>query len=117
MEDWNSPIYAFFHPVPTAGYHDGQHYHEFHCFKSTCRKTIHWFLDKKDAGSTSNLHKHANICWGVNIVKAEMAVKNASEAQEILSKSKDGSIAATFQVKGKGKVTYSHRQHMQTETK
>ena len=30
MEDWNSPIYAFFHPVLTVWYHDGQHYHEFH---------------------------------------------------------------------------------------
>ena len=117
MEDWNSPIYAFFHPVPTVGYHDGRRYHEFHCFKSACRKTIHQFLDKKDAGSTSNLHKHAKICWGLDTVKAAMAVKSAPEAREILSKSKDGSIAAAFQVKGKGKVTYSHRQHTQTETK
>ncbi|KAF8812979.1 hypothetical protein BYT27DRAFT_7271837, partial [Phlegmacium glaucopus] len=117
MDDWNSPIYAFFHPVLTIGYHEGRRYHEFHCFASACRKTVRRFLDKKDAGSTGNLHKHAKICWGIDTVKAALAVKNAAEAREVLSKSKDGSIAAAFQVKGKGKVTYSHRQHTQTETK
>ena len=72
MDDWNSPIYAFFHPIPTIGYKDGRRYHEFHCFASTCSKSVHQFLDKKDAGSTSNLHKHAKICWGLDTVKAAM---------------------------------------------
>ncbi|KIM42535.1 hypothetical protein M413DRAFT_34098, partial [Hebeloma cylindrosporum] len=117
MEDWNSPIYAFFHTVPTVGYKDGRRYHEFRCFASSCSKTVHRFLDKKDAGSTSNLHKHAKLCWGPDTVKGAMGTKNATEAREVLAQSKDGSIAAAFQVKGKGKVTYSHRQYTQTETK
>jgi hypothetical protein len=63
------------------------------------------------------MHKHAKVCWGVDTVKAASGAKDATEAREILSKSKDGSIAAAFQIKGKGKVTYSHRQHTKTETK
>ena len=117
MEDWNSPIYAFFHPIPAIGYQEGRRYHEFHCFASACRKSVRRYLDKKDAGSTSNLHKHAKICWGSDTVKVAMGTKNASEARQILAQSKDGSIAAAFQIKGKGKVTYSHRQHTRTETK
>jgi hypothetical protein len=117
MDDWNSPIYAFFHPIPTIGYKDGRRYHEFNCFALTCKKSVRRFLDKKDAGSTSNLHKHAKICWGLDTVKAAMEAQNASEARQILSQSKDGSISAAFQIKGKGKVMYSHRQHTRTETK
>jgi hypothetical protein len=64
-----------------------------------------------------NMHKHAKVCWGVDMVKAASGGKDAAEAWEILSKSKDGLIAAAFQVKGKGKVTFSHRQHTKTETK
>ena len=117
MNDWNSPIYAFFHPTPTIGYKEARRYHEFRCFASNCNKSVRRFLDKKDAGSTSNLHKHAKICWGSDTVKAAMSATNASEARQILSESKDGSIAAAFKIKGKGKVTYSHRQHTRTETK
>ena len=117
MEDWNSPIYAFFHPIPTIAYQEGHRYHEFHCFASSCRKSIRQYLDKKDAGSTSNLHKHAKICRGVDMIKAAMETKNAFEARKVLAQSKDGSIAAAFQIKEKGKVTCSHRQHTQTETK
>ena len=109
MNDWNSPIYAFFHPTPTIGYKEGRRYHEFHCFASTCNKSVRRFLDKKDSGSTSNLHKHAKICWGMDTIKAEMGTQNASDARKILSESKDGSIAVAFQIKGKGKVTLMNR--------
>jgi hypothetical protein len=61
-----------------------------------------------------NMQKHAKTCWGVDVVKAAMHTENA---WKVLSKHKDGSIAAAFQVKGKGKVTYSHRQHTCTETR
>ncbi|KAF8961669.1 hypothetical protein BDZ97DRAFT_1759839 [Flammula alnicola] len=69
-EDWNTPIYAFFHPIPKIGYEKGCCYHEFKCFASGCSKSVRRFLDKKDAKSTSNLHKHAKICWGEETVKA-----------------------------------------------
>lgn len=117
MESWNSPIYAFFHPVPTIGKEDGHPYHTFHCFAKSCSKSVCRYLDKKDASSTSNLCRHAMSCWGTETVKAAMDTANTSDAREVLSKSKDGSIAAAFQLKGKGKVTYSHRQHTWMETR
>jgi hypothetical protein len=117
MEDWTSPIYAFFHPVPIIGNHAGRSYHEFRCFAKSCNKTVRRYLDKKDAASTSNMHKHAKVCWGIETVKAAMETPNVKDAREVLSNHKDGSIAAAFQVKGKGKVTYSHRQHTPKETR
>jgi hypothetical protein len=116
-DDWNAPIYAFFHPIPTVGYEKGRRYHEFRCFASGCKKSVRRFLDTKDAGSTGNMHKHARICWGVDTVKAASDAKDINDARDILANSKDGSIAAAFKVKGKGKVSYSHRQHTRTETK
>lgn len=67
--------------------------------------------------SALHLHKHAKACWGEETVKKTMEASNASEAREVLSKSKDGSIAAAFQFKGKGNISYSHRQHTRTETR
>jgi hypothetical protein len=46
-----------------------------------------------------------------------MDTKNASDAREVLAKSKDGSIAEAFLAKGKPKLTFSHRQHTKTETR
>jgi hypothetical protein len=63
------------------------------------------------------MHKHAKICWGVDTVKAASEAKDVTDAREVLANSKDGSIAAAFKVKGKGKVSYSHKQHTKTQTK
>ena len=46
-----------------------------------------------------------------------MNAGNADNAREVLSKSKNGSIAEAFAKSGKGKVTYPHRQHTKTETR
>lgn len=115
-DDWNAPIYAFFHPVPTIGYEKGRHYHEFKCFASQCTKGVHRYLDKQDVKLTSNLHKHARLCWGANTVKLATEAGIVESACQTLSKSKDGSIAAAFEIKGKGKVKYSHRQHTKAQT-
>ncbi|KAF8961229.1 hypothetical protein BDZ97DRAFT_1921434 [Flammula alnicola] len=81
QQEWNAPIYAFFYPVPSIGHGDeGRQYHEFKCFAKGCGKTVRRYLDKKDAGSTSNMHKHARLCWGVETVKAASDTKNATEA-------------------------------------
>ena len=117
MEKWTSPVYALYRPFPTIGHENGRRYHEFHCFGRSCKKTIRRYLDKKDASSTGNMQKHAKTCWGADVVKAAMDTENAEDARKVLSKHKDGSIAAAFQVKGKGKVTYSHRQHTRMETR
>lgn len=117
MEKWNTPIYAFWKPIPTIGYENGRRYHEFRCFKKSCSKATKRYLDTSDATSTGNLHRHAKTCWGTEVVKLAMNAGNLDQARTVLSKSKDGSIAEAFQVKGKDKVTYSHRQHTKMETR
>jgi len=65
------------------------------------------------------MRKHAKICWGAETVTAADATKDLFGAREVLTKSKlkDGSITAEFARIGKGKVTYSHRQHTKTEAR
>ena len=77
------------------------------------------YLDKSDAKSTSNLRKHAKSCWGAETVEAADRTKDVSEARDSVVKplGKDGSITAIFERVGKGKVTYSHRQHTKAQTK
>jgi hypothetical protein len=67
---WTSPICAFFKHTPDIEYVNGRWCHVFHCEATSCKERICCFLDKKDAGSTSNLHKHAESCWGAASVKA-----------------------------------------------
>jgi hypothetical protein len=118
-KDWNSPVYAFFKPVPNVGHEGGHRYHEFLCAAKGCQKKVWHYLDKKDAKSMSNMQTHAKLCWGADVVEAADRTKNAKEACDSVIKplTKDGSIMAIFECVGKGKVTYSHRQHMKTETK
>lgn len=78
------------------------------------------FVDKRDAASTSNLRKHAKICWGEDVVRAADETKDLKLASGIVAKSGLGNalITAMFErAKGKGAVTYSHTQHTKTETK
>ncbi|KAG2088933.1 uncharacterized protein F5147DRAFT_587403, partial [Suillus discolor] len=107
-KEWNSPIYAFYHPVPDIGYHEGRRYHEFKCAATSCKKGVRRYLDKKDAKSTSNMRKHAKLCWGEESINMADEAKNANEARTIISGAKNGSIVASFECKGKGKVIYSH---------
>ncbi|KAG2037358.1 hypothetical protein BDR03DRAFT_825617, partial [Suillus americanus] len=110
-------MYAFYHPVPDIGYHEGHHYHEFKCAATSCKKGVCHYLNKKDAKSTSNMWKHAKLCWGKETITMADETKNANEACTIISGVKNGSIVASFECKGKGKVIYSHRQHTRTEIK
>jgi hypothetical protein len=118
-KDWNAPIYSFFHPVPTIDCDKGRRFHDFACAAKGCQKRIHRYLDKADAKSTSNLRKHAKQCWGAETVEAADRMKDASEARRsgIASGHPNGSITALFERAGKGKVTFSHRQHTKMETK
>jgi hypothetical protein len=120
---WTSPVYAFFKTTPQIEYKDGHRAHVFECGAGRCRgrnsRYVYRFLDKGDANSTSNLLRHAKICWGVAVVDAASTTHNIEEAREVLAKTKlqDGSILAEFQRIGKGKVTYRHTQHTATETR
>jgi hypothetical protein len=120
--DWTSPIYAFFGPIPDITYDDkGRRAHEFRCTATHCKgkRIVRRFLDTTDRASTSNLKRHAIVCWGSTIVNDALEAKvNIESARQTLgSMMKDGSITASFQRKGKGKVSYSHRQHTKAETR
>ena len=113
----NSPIYAFFE-APRLVNQKGRPAHKFKCSRRGCAATVRHYLDKKDAGSTGNLCKHAKACWGGAAVDA---ADNAASADEvckaiILNILKDGSIAVAYKLK-KGMTTYSHRQHTREQTK
>ena len=83
---------------------------------------MRWYLDKADRGSTSNMHKHAKICWGSEIVSKALQMKNKLTIKEVrksLSQAKlqDGTITALFERKGKETVSFSMKQHTYLETR
>ena len=121
-KDWVSPIYVFFKPTPAIEYINDHRVHVFECTAPNCKgkangRKVRRYLDTTDAKSTSNLRKHAKICWGEEPVAAADATKNVHAAREALGKYKDSSITAAFRRVAKGKVTYSHRQHTTAEAR
>ena len=127
-KDWTSPIYGFFQPRPTIEAIEGRPCHEFICAANLCKgkgvrpRIVRRFLDKNDRNSTSNMHKHAKNCWGEEIVSKALEGKGELSIDDVrkglsLAKLHDGSITASFERKGKGKVTFSTRQHTYTETR
>ena len=79
---------------------------------------VHRYLDTGDVKSTSNLRKHAKICWGEETVGAADQTRDIDAAHEALKKIKDRSITEAFErVAKKGKLSYSHRQHTTTESR
>ena len=97
--------------------------HVFQCAAGRCRgkngRDVRRYLDTGDAKSTSGLRQHAKNCWGDEAVEAADATQDLQSARAVLMKTKlhDGSITAEFERIKKGKVTYSHRQHMSTEAR
>ena len=77
------------------------------------------YLDKSDAKSTGNMRKHARKCWGDETVASVDSAKNTNEVRATTVKGilDLQSITAAFERKGKGKVTFSHRQHTKTESR
>jgi len=55
------------------------------------------YLNTSNAKSTSNLRKHAKICWGEETVAAADQTRDIDVAREVLGKSKDGSITEAFE--------------------
>ena len=69
----------------------------------------------------SNLHKHAKVYWGGEIVSQALETKKdltMNEVRTSLAKAQhhDGTITALFEIKGKESVTFSMKQHTYTET-
>ena len=55
MEEWSSPVYAFFSPVPEIIYVNGCHAHEFKCLGKGCKQKIRCFLDTGNKKSMTNM--------------------------------------------------------------
>ena len=122
-KDWNSSIYAFFKPTPSIEYINTRRVHVFECASKGCKGRgngcyVRRYLDTTDAKSTSNLRKHAKMCWTNDVVALADKSKDVKAAQVALADLKnDGSITAIFERLAKSKVTYSHRQHTKTEAR
>ena len=67
MKKGSSLIYALFGSDPKAHYVDKRPCITFACLK--CKVELHRFLDTRDRSSTGNLAKHANKCWGHEVVQ------------------------------------------------
>ncbi|KIL54599.1 hypothetical protein M378DRAFT_92236, partial [Amanita muscaria Koide BX008] len=119
MKHWTSPIYAFFGPVPAIEYVHGRRCHVFKCSGQGCKFMARRYLDKGDRASTGNLIRHAKACWGEDAWKAAVACQDADDARNSVTKplALNGSIAAIFGRKRKGRVTYSHVQHTREQSK
>jgi len=121
-----SPIYAFFRPTPSIETVDGRRVHEFECSASHCKghgknpRIVRRYLDTSDRNSTGNLRKHARVCWGEEILSGADACGDHDIARKGLDKAKklqDRSITTSFERQGKGKLTFSHRQHTKIQTR
>ncbi|KAG2098243.1 uncharacterized protein F5147DRAFT_747387 [Suillus discolor] len=99
MKDWTSPVYAFFDSTPIIETLHGHCAHAFKCMGKRC--------------------KHIKTCWGNEVLQAACKAKDADEVRTkiIAGILRNGSITSSFEHKGKGKVTYLHRQHTHTKTK
>ncbi len=88
------------------------------CAKPGCKETVRRYLDTEDATSTGNLSTHAVACWGAEIVCAAKATGNPAKARPMVEKfGRTGTITKMFERIGKGKVSYSTRQHTSTEAR
>jgi hypothetical protein len=123
---WKSPVYSFFYTdVKIEISEAGRVAHIFKCSAIHCQgkgkdaRLVRHFTDKGDKNSTSNLKRHAEGCWGKAIVQEAIECGDISIARKALKKAtlRDGRITAVFERTGKGKLTYSHRQHTQSETR
>lgn len=128
IKRWNSPVYAFFHPIPKIEKVSGRRCHVFECYAAFCKgkgrepRIVRRYLDTTDSTSTKNLQRHAEGCWGEETIQKARDVKDLGIAKEEVSKARkveaNGSMTAMFsRVEEKGKVTYSHRQHTTAETR
>ncbi|KAF8483373.1 hypothetical protein DFH94DRAFT_792251 [Russula ochroleuca] len=109
-KEWNTPVYAFFHPVPSIDYveNPAQCVHVFECNVKTCkgrgtsRRHVRRYLDTSNGKSTSNLCHHAKICWGDDAVAGPSAKFRFK-------------FVLMLQVSFKKLLMYSHKQHTKTE--
>jgi hypothetical protein len=110
--------------MPSIEYIKERRVHVFECAAKRCMgkgngRMVRRYLDTGDAKSTSNLRKHAKVCWGEEAVAAADKTRDVRSAREALEKLNlvDGSITAAFERVATSKITYSHRQHTTSEAR
>lgn len=117
-KEWTSPVYAFYKAQVTIDEDKGRRAHVFHCANRGCDVSIKRWLDKKDRHSTGNLRKHVKVCFGEEAMGCADSAGSASKAREGVKKYlRSGDLTMSFTRSGKGKVTYSVRQHTRAETR
>ena len=86
--------------------------HVFECIAETCKargkkaRQVNRYLDKADARSTSNLRKHAKVCWGAEAVEAGDRTKNIEAAREVVAGIMSRNSSPVLEGAGKGKLSY-----------
>ena len=113
QKDWTAPIYAFFKPTPMIECVGGRRVHVFECIAETCKargkkaRQVNRYLDKADARSTSNLRKHAKVCWGPEIVEAGDRTKNIEATRAVVAGiASRKSSPSVLEGADKGKLSY-----------
>ncbi|RDX53603.1 hypothetical protein OH76DRAFT_1320664, partial [Lentinus brumalis] len=116
---WKSPVYPFYkEKVKIVKVSPTKIGHVFTCAKPGCNFKSTRYLDTKDATSTSNLRDHALACWGPEILAAADEAKTHANARPMVTAfGRSGTITKIFKRIGKGKVSYSARQHTSVETR
>ncbi|KAL6298217.1 hypothetical protein BKA93DRAFT_820487 [Sparassis latifolia] len=119
QKDWTVTAYAFYKPEVTIETDKaGVRGHVFCCANRGCKMKVKRWLDKGDRTSTGNMHRHIRKCWGEEALAAADEMNMAADVRPSVEKfRRSGDITAAFERKGKGKVTYSARQHTRTKTR
>ncbi|RDX40001.1 hypothetical protein OH76DRAFT_1301479, partial [Lentinus brumalis] len=119
QELWTSHVYAFFKPeVEIVRKSPTKIGHVFSCAKPGCTHKTTRYLDTKDITSTSNMATHVKSCWGKEIFRAAQAAGKHTDARPIVENfGRTGTITRAFKRVGKGKVSYSIRQHTAKEAR
>ena len=92
----------------------GRRVHVFECIAEVCKargkkaRQVNRYLDKADARSTSNLRKHAKVCWGSEVVEAADRTKNIEATRAVVAEiaSRNSSMSPVLDSSGKGKLSY-----------
>ena len=76
-------------------------------------------MDTGDAKSTSNLQRHAKVCWGNGAIEAAGEVRDVYAARDAMAKAtpRDSSLTAVFErISKKNQVTYDEQHRLQILT-
>ena len=119
-QKWSAGIYGIY-KAPVIEYVNGRRAHSFRCLgkNGNCSRVIRRYLDTTDAVSTSNMHKHAKKCWGLEVVEQVDAMASIEDVRQAFVRKtlSNGDIKVLLE-KGKSKiVSYSNRNFTEDQTR